>query len=180
MKTWIILIRGINVGGNNIVPMQKLREILEQAGYTNVRTYIQTGNVVFDSEITTKAAICKAVGNCMEAGFGFRPRILALSANKLKNIIKDNPFPKAVETPKFLHVFFLARPAENADLAVLETVKAHNERFYISKDAAYLHLPDGVWKSKLAAKLEACLGVEATARNWRSVGKILDLVQKKP
>jgi len=178
MKTWIILIRGINVGGNNLIPMKALKLRLTEAGFLGVRTYIQSGNVAFESDITKTAQICADVQACIEAHFGFTPKIMALSATRLAKIIKDNPFPDAVDEPKNLHISFLARPAKNADIEKIESLKAENERFVLTDYAAYAYLPDGVWKSKLAASLEKHLGVPATARNWRSAGKILELAQK--
>ena len=112
MKTWVILIRGINVGGNNIVPMKELKAHLTAAGFSGVRTYIQSGNVAFESEITMQAQICGSVQACIETHFGFAPKIMALSATRLAKIIKDNPFPDAMDEPKNLHISFLARPAK--------------------------------------------------------------------
>jgi len=178
MKTWIILIRGINVGGNNLIPMKALKLRLTEAGFSGVRTYIQSGNVAFESEITKTGQICADVQACVETHFGFAPKIMALSATKFAKIIKDNPFPNAVDEPKNLHISFLARPAKNADMEKIESLKAENERIVLTNYAAYAHLPNGVWKSKLAANLEKCLGVPATARNWRSAGKILELSKK--
>ena len=179
MKTWIILIRGINVGGNNIVPMKELKLRLTDAGFSGVRTYIQSGNVAFESDITKQAQICSDVQACIDTHFGFAPKIMALSASRLAKIIKDNPFPGAVDEPKTLHISFLARPAINADLEKIENLRTENERFVLTDYAAYAHLPDGVWKSKLAAGLEKHLGVPATARNWRSAGKVLELAKAK-
>ena len=179
MKTWITLIRGINVGGNNIVPMKELKAHLTAAGFSGVRTYIQSGNVAFESEITKQAQICESVQACIETHFGFASQIMALSATRLAKIIKDNPFPDAVDEPKNLHISFLARPAKNANMEKILALKTENERFALTDYAAYAHLPDGVWKSKLAAGLEKHLGVPATARNWRSAGKILELARQK-
>ena len=178
MKTWIILIRGINVGGNNIVPMKELKAHLSSAGFHNVRTYIQSGNIAFESEETKQALICGDVQACIETHFGIAPKIIALTATRLAKIIKDNPFPDAVNEPKNLHISFLARPAKNANMEKIHTLKTDNERFALTDYAAYAHLPDGVWKSKLGAGLEKCLGVPATARNWRSAGKILELAKQ--
>ncbi len=177
-NTWIILIRGINVGGNNIVPMKDLREKLTASGYDNVRTYIQSGNVIVDTVLTDKVQICDNVAECINTAFGFTPKIMALRGETLAKIIKDNPFPDATTTPKLLHISFLSRPALNADLDALNALKTKRERFLITNEAVYAYLPEGIWKSKLAAKMEKHLGVAATARNWRSANKILALVQE--
>ena len=178
MITWILLLRGINVGGNNIIKMQALRELLTHAGYENVRTYIQSGNIAFESANKNAAQICSHVQKIIADSHGFKPKALVLTRRAIANIITNNPFPKAVETPKNLLVYFLATPSANPDMETLNTLKTKNEQFVITEHAAYLNLPDGVWKSKMAARLEKCLGVQATARNWNSVNKILQLAGK--
>jgi len=174
-NTWIVLIRGINVGGKRIVPMKDLREKLTHAGYGNVRTYIQSGNVVFDADETDKTAICLGVADCINDGFGFTPKIMALATDTMARIIKGNPYPVAEGTPKLLHISFLAEPALNADIVTLNGVKTDTERFHITNDAVYVYYPEGIGKSKLASRLEKCLGVLVTTRNWRSANKILEL-----
>ena len=178
MKTWIVLLRGINVGGNNIVRMKDLCTHLKNAGHTNVRSYIQSGNIAFESEETRAAHICNSVQNCIANNFGFSPQIMAFSAHKMRKIIKDNPYPEAVDKPKNLHVCFLAKPAKNADIATLDAVKTAQEHYELTNSAVYMHLPEGIWSSKLATKLEKCIGVPMTVRNWRSTTKILALAEK--
>ncbi len=179
MKTWIILLRGINVGGNNLIKMGDLRALLTKAGYENVRTYIQSGNVAFEYEGEDIDEICEHVTQTIYESHGFAPKTMALSYDTVVNIIAGNPYKDAEATPKNLHVFFLKTPAIDAEIEALEALKTENESFTITDEAAYLHLPDGVWKSKLSSKLEKHLGVPATARNWRTVGKILTLADKR-
>ncbi len=176
MHTWIILIRGINVGGNNIVPMKELRYKLSQSGYKNVRTYIQTGNVILETTQSEANKIRDHIASCMTDGFGFTPKIIVISAAILSKVIADNPYSNAVNEPKHLHVFFLGEPTKNVDMDTLNSIKSANENYHITDHAAYLHLPDGVWKSKLGARLEKCLGVATTARNWRTVNTLSSLV----
>ncbi len=178
MKTWIVLLRGINVGGNNIIKMADLKQLLTTAGYSHVRTYIQSGNIAFESEVSEPSAICEHVTQCIKDSHDFAPKTLAISLETVTNIIANNPYTDAESTPKELHVFFLKSPAIDAKIEVLDALKTESERFTITNQAAYLHLPDGVWKSKLATHLERHLGVAATARNWRSVNKLLELARK--
>jgi uncharacterized protein (DUF1697 family) len=178
MKTWIVLLRGINVGGNNIVRMKDLCAHLTDAGYSNVRSYIQSGNIAFESDETKSSQICRSVQNCITDNFGFSPQIMALSAHKMRKIIKDNPYPEAVDEPKNLHVCFLAKPAKTADIATLDAVKTAQEHYKLTNSAVYMHLPEGIWSSKLATKLEKCVGVPMTVRNWRSTVKTLELAEK--
>ena len=178
MQTWIILLRGINVGGNNIIKMADLRGVLTKAGYLNVRTYIQSGNIAFEHDSAEPEDICEHITSTIMGSHGFAPKTMAFTMDVVAKIIGSNPYPDVETTPKDLHVFFLKTPAIDAQIEALEALKTENERFTITDEAVYLHLPDGAWKSKLASKLENHLGVATTARNWRSVNKILELAGK--
>lgn len=172
MTTWIALFRGINVGGNNMLPMAALRSDLEGLKLKNVRTYIQSGNVIFDSTAKSASTLTKRIGGLVEKQYGFRPHLLILDRNDLQAAIKANPFPKAVTDPKTLHFFFLAEPAKKADLTALDKAKITTERYKLTDRVFYLHTPDGTGRSKLAANAERHLGVVTTARNYRTVDKL--------
>lgn len=177
MTTWIALFRGINVGGHNRLPMAELRGELEALGLRDVRTYIQSGNVVFEAPAARQAtALGKTIDQRVEQRFGFRPQLFLLSAAQLRAAIEANPFPQAVGEPKSLHVNFLAEPARDADLAGLEALKAASEAFVLTDSVFYLHAPDGIGRSKLAAKAESLLGVVATGRNYRTVETLWSMV----
>lgn len=171
MSAWVALLRGINVGGHNILPMHELRRLLGELGCTDVETYIQSGNAVFRAK-ATKARLGAAIASAIEKNFGFAPRVHVLKAAELQSIVAANPFPAASAAPASLHVWFLAAPAKSADLARLEALRAVSERYVLTPAALYLHAPDGIGRSRLAAAVESSLGVAATARNWRTVGKI--------
>lgn len=177
VTTWVALFRGINVGGNNKLPMAQLRQDLESVGLKRVRTYIQSGNVVFEAEPTPPETLTQTIADCVEAQNGFRPELLLLSAGDIQRAIDANPFPKAVSEPKFLHFLFLAEPATNADVAAIEGKKSATESFHLTKSVFYLHAPDGIGRSKLAASVERHLGVMATGRNYRTVDKIKSLIE---
>lgn len=175
MPTSIALLRGINVGGNNMLPMKDLVRDLESLGLRNVRTYIQSGNVVFETARTPGASLEEKIEVAIEKRRGFRPHVLVVSADRLKGIIDANPFPKAAAEPKTLHAFFLASPPKSPDLESLHKVAVRSERFHLGEHAFYLHTPDGLGKSKLATQVERRLGVEATARNWNTVLRLWTL-----
>lgn len=177
MKTWIILLRGINVGGNNIIKMADLRDVLGKAGYANVRTYIQSGNIAFESDKTDASDICAHVQACLQASHGFTPKTLALSIEALAQIIADNPYSEAETEPKFLHVNFLASAPTSPNRGALNALKRESDRFHITNTAIYAHLPQGMGNSKLALQMERHVGVAMTGRNWRSVNKIMALAQ---
>jgi uncharacterized protein (DUF1697 family) len=176
MKTWIALFRGINVGGKNILPMAELKSDLESLKLKNVRTYIQSGNVVFDSAAKATDALVEKVTRRIEERHGFRPQLILLGHQDLQDAVDANPFPKAVSDPKTLHFSFLATPAIQPDLKALDGMKTPSERFKLIDDVFYLHAPDGIGRSKLAANVEKCLGVVATGRNYRTVDKLLSML----
>ena len=172
MKTWVALFRGINVGGNNILPMKELVATLESVGCQDVETYIQSGNTVFRSEETDASLLSNRIRTSIEESHGFEPRVLVLGAEELERVVRSNPFPEAESEPRSLHVYFLASSPERPDLDALEGIKGDRESFVLEEDTFYLHAPDGVGRSKLAANAEKLLGVSATARNWRTAVKL--------
>lgn len=175
--TWVALLRGINVGGRNRVAMVELREALTGAGLSDVRTYIQSGNVVFDTADSDLDRISVRISAKILKNHGFEPRVLLLESAELERAIARNPFPEAVAEPKTLHLLFLETAPEHPDLEGLESVRAERERFELDDCVFYLHAPDGIGRSRLAERVERLLGVPATARNWRSVQKIRELAE---
>jgi uncharacterized protein (DUF1697 family) len=178
MKTYIALFRGINVGGKNKLPMKDLVAALEDLGCQDVATYIQSGNAVFRSEERDASSISDGITARIGERHGFEPRVLVLSSEELEKTIRSNPFPEAESEPKTLHLYFLDVPPELPDLDALEGIKGERERFVLANGAFYLHAPDGLGRSKLAANVERLLGVPATARNWRTVGKVMEMAQR--
>ena len=172
MATWIALLRGINVGGNNIIKMADLKSDLESLKLTNVRTYIQSGNVVFGSAAKTASSLTKKIRSQIKKQHGFRPQLFIIDLNDLLATIKSNPFPKAVSDPKTLHFFFLAEPAVDPDIKAIDNAKRQTETYKLTPRVFYLHAPDGIGRSKLAANAEKHLGVVATARNYRTVERL--------
>jgi uncharacterized protein (DUF1697 family) len=173
MKRWIALLRGINVGGNNILPMAQLARHFEAMELTNVRTYIQSGNVVFDAAFGSAKSIAQSLASRIEREHGFGPRILLLGVNDLQAAIDANPFADAVGDPKSVHFYFLEQRPKQPNLSALEALKATAERYALLDRVFYLHVPEGVGRSKLAASAEKHLAVAATARNYRTVEKLL-------
>ena len=176
MTTWIALLRGINVGGNNLLPMKDLRHLLDRAGFTQVRTYIQSGNCVFHSDEADPGELQRVISEAIETEFGFRPSVLVLDGVALLRAISENPYPEGADDPKSVHLYFLAAPAIAPDLAGLKALQTATERFTLKEHVLYLHAPDGIGRSKLAARVEQKLGVPTTARNLRTVVKISELL----
>ena len=174
MKSYIALIRGINVGGRNSLPMKELVALFQSLGYQNVLTYIQSGNVVFQSHKSLGASDSGNIANAILDLKGFEPRVMLVNAETFKSAIEENPFP--TDNPKALHFFFLESQPEEPNLDRLMSLKAESERFELGKFGFYLYTPDGMGRSKLASAVEKALGVAVTARNWNTVDKLASML----
>lgn len=173
METIIALLRGINVGGHNKLPMRDLAALLAEMGLVNVQTYIQSGNVVLQTERTNLPELAQEISAAIGKRHGFRPQVMLLRLVDLQTAVTHNPFPAAQANHKTLHFYFLESVPATPDLAALEALKTDTEQFQLIDKVFYLHVPDGMGRSKLAAKVEKALGVATTARNWRTVSKML-------
>ena len=180
MATWIALFRGINVGGRNKLPMAELRRELEAAGCSDVRSYIQSGNVVLGSSLRGAQAVSALLADVVEEHHGFRPEVLALKAADLHGALEANPFPEAADEPKTVHLNFLERAPRSPDRQALERLQAPSESWRLIGRVFYLHAPDGIGRSKLAAAAERHLGEVATGRNLRTCLALVDLLETAP
>jgi uncharacterized protein (DUF1697 family) len=184
-KTWIALLRGVNVGGKNKLPMKELASEFEALGFVDVQTYIQSGNVVFRSRTAGNgpASMAAPIAASIKNKFGFEPGVIVLSKEELASAAASNPFPEAGKEldGKALHLFFLGEFLSNKppkiDARSLDAVRRPTERWQVIGSVFYLHAPEGFGNSKLAARAERCLGVPATARNWRTVCELLKLAE---
>jgi uncharacterized protein (DUF1697 family) len=178
MTTYIALFRGINVGGKNKLPMKDLVATLENVGCQDVATYIQSGNAVFRSGEQDASLLAETIEAAIKERHGFEPRVLLLASEEMETAMRSDPFPEAESEPKTLHLYFLAAAPEHPDLDALEGIKGDRERFVLGDGVFYLHAPDGIGRSKLAANVEKLLGVAVTARNWRTVRKVMEMAQQ--
>jgi uncharacterized protein (DUF1697 family) len=176
MQTWVALLRGINVGGRNKMPMAELSSLLESLGCRSVRTYIQSGNVVFDSSVRSRANLSKRLSDALDTQFKFRPPVLLLTEAAFRTAVKKNPFVDAISEPKTLHFFFLESPPESPDLDGIASLASSTEQYKLIDDVFYLHTPDGFARSKLASRAEGKLGVTATARNYATVQNLISML----
>ena len=151
--------------------MKELASLMKECGYENIQTYIQSGNVIFNAP----GNIDKQIGALIEKKFGFKPEVLILSSEDLNQAIENNPY-SAVEG-KQCHVYFCKSYPKSIDNSRLSELKAASEEYFINGKVFYLYAPDGVGRSKLAAKIEACLGVPGTARNLNTVNKLSAMVK---
>ena len=177
MNVYIAFFRAINVGGKNSLPMKSLVAILEGMGAAKIKTYIQSGNVVFQSAEKSPAHLSSQLVAKIKKHHGFEPLTLVLGLKALQKACADNPYPEAEADPKSLHLGFLAAKPVRPDIDKLSSLKKESERFHLSDGVFYLHAPEGVGKSKLAASAEKLLGVAMTDRNWRTVCKVMELAE---
>jgi uncharacterized protein (DUF1697 family) len=176
MSVYAALFRGINVGGANILPMNELKKLLENNGCENVQTYIQSGNVVFQNDKKQRRDLVREIPAAIYLQYGFEPKVMLLDQDELQNAIEDNPFETS--EGKTLHFYFLDSQPENPDLDRLKELKSPSEEFKLKKNVFYLYAPDGIGRSKLAAKVEQAMGVAATARNWNTVSKLITMIRQ--
>lgn len=172
MQTYVLLFRGINVGGKNRLPMKPLVELLTRFGAAKVQTYIQSGNVVLDAHDKPGARLSAEIGS----EFGFTPEFLALPAEVFLQVLESNPMPS--DRGKEVHFYFCAS-APTVDQDLIERYRAESEQLEILGCVAYLHAPEGIGRSKLAANLERCLGVAATGRNLNTIHKLSALLEER-
>jgi len=177
MDRYIALLRGINVGGHNTLPMKELVELLEDMGCENVLTYIQSGNAVFQSDLINTRKFAEEISSKIHEIHGFAPNVHLLSEKDIEYALKNNPFDTKID--QALHFFFLESKPQNPDLEKLQTLKVKSEKFKLHDKVFYLFAPDGVGRSKLAAKVEHCLGIPVTARNWKTVNKLISMLYSK-
>lgn len=175
MNVWIVLLRGVNIGGKHIVPMAELRELLEGAGFSDIRTYIQSGNCVFCSNIAQRAVIADTVSDAIERKYGFRPTSFALTPDEMDDALAANPFPDV--EPKSVHLQFLGDPPTKADLDGLRAIAQPGEDFALIGKVLYLYLPHGAGRSPVAQKLGQFVKADMTGRNIGSVRKIAEMAR---
>lgn len=180
MNTYVALFRGINVGGRRVLPMKRLRRILAGLGLEEVRTHIQSGNVVFRTGAGAVSTLSRKISAAIEEVQGFRPEVILLDIADLEKALGQNPFPEAEAEPRTLHLGVLAGNPRYPDLEALEDAKKDGERFHLHGRFFYLHAPHGIGRSKLAAIAEKALGVPLTLRNWRTVLKLRSMAGERP
>ena len=152
--------------------------MLNALGADDVKTYIQSGNVVFQSKPEIVTDLARKLGVEIRDRHGFEPNILILNRSEFEKAMADNPFPKAEAEPRSLHLGFLASTPEAPDLNKLESLKKDSEQFRLMGRVFYLHTPEGLGRSKLAARAEKLLGVSMTYRNWNTVYKLKEMAME--
>jgi uncharacterized protein (DUF1697 family) len=174
----IVLLRGINIGARNRIAMPELRQALEEAGFENVRTYVQSGNIVLSSK-SKPPATARKVERVIHDTFGLEIPVVVRTRAELARVVKKNPLAKVADDPKRHQVSFLAEKLDRETEQKLAATAAEQERVFFDGREIYAWHPAGVARSKLWAALASSrLGVNATARNWTTVTKLLELADE--
>lgn len=177
MTGYAALLRGINVGGRQKIAMADLRELLGSLGYSDVTTYLQSGNAVFTSPRDDLPELAGEIEGRIERDLGLRVTVLLRTGPQLAAVVDANPYPAAAINPKTLHVGFLSAPVDPERLAGIDRSVFSPDEFVPGDRVLYLHYPHGAGRTKLAGTvLERRLGVRITARNWNTVITLLDLL----
>ena len=178
MPTYISLLRGINLGSRNQIKMPDLQALYTDLGFSEVQTYIQSGNVVFQSGKSATASLERQLAAAIEQRFGFPVPVIVRTLDELKAVRDNNPFLRAEPGigEKELHVTFLGDAPAPDRIEKLEAVPAGEDRFRLDGRDVYLHCPNGYGRTKLSnTVIENKLKVPATTRNWRTVCTLVEM-----
>ena len=171
---WVVLVRGINLGRNKRLAMADFRALLEDLGYRDVRTHLNTGNALVTTDKTTAGAVERDVVTKLEADLGLAVKVMARSARDWAALVNANPFLEEGADPKRLQAAFLSKTPPAPKLRGLVPEAYAPDRFAVGDRVLYLHMPNGFMGSKLP-DWEKALGVDATIRTWNVVAKLRDL-----
>ncbi len=180
MPIYIAMLRGINVSGRKIIQMENLRRSFEALGFHGVRTYVQSGNVIFESAKASSPVLSKRIGEKILYDLGFAVSVILKTPDEMKRVVGANPFLKnrTIDQSK-LYVTFLSRPPATTALRNLDALKAEPDQFCITGREIYLYCPNGYGRTKLSNNVfERMLSVEATTRNWNTVNRLLEMSSK--
>jgi uncharacterized protein (DUF1697 family) len=171
----LALLRGVNVGGSHRLPMRELESAFTLAGGSAVKTYVQSGNVIFESNRPVDT--CVDAAKAIEAQFGFRPAIIRRTAHAWRTMVEANPFLAASVAVETLHVACLKSAPPAAARELLDPTAFLPDEHVVADAHVYLRLPNGVARSALTtARLDNALGTVSTIRNWRTAIHLLELL----
>jgi uncharacterized protein (DUF1697 family) len=177
MPRYVALLRGINLGGKNMLPMKDLAAMFVDLGCSNVRSYIQSGNVVFEASPKPAVSLPQAATAAIQERFGRRPPVLLRSASELARALEANPFLARGVPSSELYVAFLADKPPKARIDALDAARATPDAYEVAGRDIYLHLPNGGARSKLTNDyFDRTLATVSTIRNWRTVEQLASML----
>jgi uncharacterized protein (DUF1697 family) len=175
MTKYVAFLRGINVGGKNKIKMETLREVISALGFQNVKTYINSGNLIFETAETDEKVLAETIEKAIENEFGLKIKTMTRTVSEIKEIVENNPFAGQFENDKDVHVFFLEEEMPEEKRELLLSNNNENEQFAVSGREIFCLLRVSVLDSLIGKDyIGKKLKISATARNWRTVNKILE------
>jgi uncharacterized protein (DUF1697 family) len=173
---YVTFLRGINVGGKNMIKMELLREMFSSIGFENVKSYINSGNVIFETVESDDNVLSAKIAAAITATFSFKINVMTRTIAEIENLVKNNPFAGQFENDKDLHVFFLDEDLSDEKRELLLTQANENEMFAFKPRTIFCFLRISILDSIVGKGfIDKKLKVSATARNWRTVNKILEI-----
>jgi uncharacterized protein (DUF1697 family) len=179
MPVVVSMLRGVNVGGHNLIKMDALCALYESLGLQDPQTYVQSGNVVFRAKERELARLAPRIGNEIERRFGFRPCVILRTSSDLRDVIDRNPFAarRDLDPSKLLVTFLATDPVPDAREKLIG-IKPDPEELRIAGRELYVYFPNGMGRSKLPPLLDRILKNSGTARNWNTVTRLLAMAEK--
>jgi uncharacterized protein (DUF1697 family) len=180
MATYISILRGINVSGYRVIKMDALKKMCADLAFNNVQTYIQSGNIVFQSKTISTEKTSATINTNIKKLFGFDVPVITFTQTELEVVINSNPFSKdKTKDPAFFHITFLSGQPELQNIELLKQVDLKNDKYEIIDKAIYLYCPNGYSNSKLTNSfLETKLKITATTRNWKTTNELQNIANK--
>jgi uncharacterized protein (DUF1697 family) len=181
VETFITLLRGINMTGHNAIKMIRLANLFRQIGYTDAETYIQSGNIVFTCHNGSSDDVSSVIRKAILSEFNLDIAVITRTSDDMTKIISANPFLKEPSfDPSKMAVLFLELKPSNAQVLKVADIDNPPDKFHINDSEIYVYCPNGFGKTKLYTNFfEAKMKVTGTARNWRTVNKLLEMAEKK-
>jgi uncharacterized protein (DUF1697 family) len=178
MQKYISILRGINVGGNRVIKMDVLKMMYQNLNFTNIKTYIQSGNVIFESKNTDCETLASTISQKIKQTFGYDVPVIVKTKDEMNIVLANNPFINSQEA-QFLHLTFLsAQPTQDN----INKIKGDfgNDAFVFAQKSVYLYCPNGYSNTKLTnGFLESKLNVMATTRNWKTVATLTEMINQE-
>ncbi len=172
---YVAFLRGINVGGKNKIKMETLREVCAALGFENVKTYINSGNIIFETDEATDKNLAAKIENAIEEEFGLKIKVIVRKIAEIEEIIKNNPFAGQFENDKDVHVFFLDEELPDEKREMLLSNNSESEMYFVRNREIFCLLRVSVLDSLMGKDyIGKKMKVSATARNWRTVNKVLE------
>ena len=179
MPIYIAMLRGINVSGQKLIKMDALRDSMAALGFRQVKTYVQSGNIIFEAGKNSPVSAAEKIGKQILKDYGFSLPVIMRTAEEMERVARENPLLKeaGIDESK-LHVTFLSSAAPGTAAQVLSPLATKPERLRVCGREIYLYCPNGYGDTKVSNNaLEKKLGVRATTRNWKTVNALLALAQ---